>query len=479
MTTKKAALELKEEKAPGAAERLRIRATKPVQLRIGYIGGGGRGWSHALIRDLAGCPWLGGEVRLYDLDYEAARFNASFGNWVQGHPDNRSRWTYRAVRTLGEALKGVDFVFVSIQPGPIEFMKHDLEIPMRYGVFQPVGDTTGPGGLVRALRSARIYRGFAEAIAEHAPSAWVLNFTNPMTVCTRTLYSVFPGVKAYGCCHEVFGTQGLLAELAAGRFGVPKPPRGDIKVNVLGVNHFTWIDRAEWAGRDLLAVVREHVRKPNALRFHTKAELDRKSPSMFVSMHRVAFELMLRFDALAAAGDRHLAEFVPWFLTDRDSCYKWGFRLTPYSYRARRWREAPKLFRRQMAGREPYSIRDSGEEYVAQMSALLGLTELRTNVNLPNRGQMPDLPADAVVETNALFSRNRVEPVCAGRLPAPVNALVMRHVVNQESIVRAALTNDEELAFRAFVSDPLMGRVPIDAAARLFGQMLAATRFTF
>jgi galacturan 1,4-alpha-galacturonidase len=470
---------LKEDKSGPATETLRIEVAQPLEFKIGYIGGGSRGWAHALIKDLARSEWCRGEVRLYDIDHAAAQFNARFGNWVQQHPDNRSTWRYRAVQTLKEALQGVDFVFASIQPGPIEWMRHDVEIPMRYGVYQPVGDTTGPGGIVRGLRSARIYRGFAEAIAEHCPQAWVLNFSNPMAVCTRTLHAVAPGIKAYGCCHEVFWTQFLLGRLMAAKHGGPLPGRADVRVNVLGINHFTWLDRAECRGVDLLELVREYIRQPGVLRFYTEAETLRLCPTVFDCRQRVAYELMRRYDIMPAAGDRHLAEFVPWFLTSEKSCLRWGFRLTPHSFRSQRWKGAPRLFRRQLAGREPYAITGSGEEYMNQIAALAGLTSFRTNVNLPNRGQMEGLPRDAVVETNALFSRNAVEPVQSGALPPEVNALVYPHVVSHEAVVRAALTGDKDLAFRAFAGDPLMHRVPLDDAWAMFNAMLKATRFRF
>jgi alpha-galactosidase/6-phospho-beta-glucosidase family protein len=160
-----------------------------------------------LMKDLALCPWFTGEVRLYDLDYEAAQRNAAYGSLIQHHPDNQSRWRYRAVKTLRATLTDADIVFLSIQPGPIEYMRHDLELPMAYGVYQPVGDSTGPGGIIRGLRTARDYTTFAEAVAQYCPDAWAINFSNPMSVCTQTLYTVFPGVKAYGCCpRRVTGT---------------------------------------------------------------------------------------------------------------------------------------------------------------------------------------------------------------------------------------------------------------------------------
>ena len=471
--------------SPGSA----IEVDEPVPLKIGYIGGGSRGWFPALVKDLARCRWFTGEVRLYDIDHDASAFNAGFGAWVQSHPDNLSTWKYRAVKTLKAALRDVDFVFLSIQPGPIQAMRWDLELPKKCGIFQPVGDTVGPGGVIRGFRSARIYRAFAEAIATHCPDAWVFNFTNPMTVCTRALHKAAPGIKAFGCCHEVFGTQGLLGKLYATKHGGTPPRREEIRVNVMGVNHFTWIDRAECRGVDLMALAREHIARPSVMRTCNPARMKRDlakvaakhgaESAYFISKRRVAFELMRRFGPLAAAGDRHLAEFVPWFLTDETSCLKWGFNLTPYAYRLGRWTSAPKQMRRMLAGKEPFHLGDSGEEYVNQMAALCGLTEFRTNVNLPNRGQVEGLPAEAVVETNAVFSENAVEPVTSGRLPGAVESMVRAHVANQENAVEAVRSNDKDLGFQAFANDALCSSLQLDEAWTLFNRMLKATGFAF
>jgi galacturan 1,4-alpha-galacturonidase len=470
---------IKEQKGTTSQVASRVHVDKPIELKIGYIGGGGRGWSHSLMKDLAKCPWFNGEVRLYDIDYEAAQFNAKFGNWVQTNPKAISKWKYRAVKTMKQALKDVDFVFISIQPGNIELMKHDLEIPMKYGVYQAVGDTTGPGGLMRGLRTTQIYKSFAEAIAQYCPKAWVLNFTNPMSICTRTLHEVFPDIKAFGCCHEVFGAQNLLANLASKKFKVEKPGREEIRVNVLGVNHFTVIDKATWNGVDLLDIMREHIAKPSVMRMYNEKQLLKETTSFFPSKKRVAFEIMKRFDVLGAAGDRHLAEFLPWFLTSEKSCYRWGFRLTPYSYRIKRWKTSPAEFAKQLAGKKPYDINTSGEEFINQMAALLGLTEFRTNVNLPNIGQMGGIKEGAVVETNAHFSKDNVEPIASGRLPNELNSIVAMHAANHEAVVLSALSGDKDMGFRAFINDPLMHRVDLDDAAKMFEKMLKATNFKF
>ena len=130
----------------------------PIALKIAYIGGGSREWARKLMFDLALCPDLTGEVALYDIDMEAAHLNEQLGNWIQEQPGVVSSWHYTAVSTLPEALKDADFVIISIQPGPLEMMAEEIALAEQYGLYFPVGDTTGAPGLIRGLRSAIIYK---------------------------------------------------------------------------------------------------------------------------------------------------------------------------------------------------------------------------------------------------------------------------------------------------------------------------------
>ena len=180
---------------------------KAEDLKIAYIGGGSRGWAWGLMSDLAAADDMSGSVYLYDIDLEAAKRNEVIGNKVKELKDCKSPWDYKAVETIGEALQGADFVVISIIPGTFDEMESDVHAPEKYGIYQSVGDTTGPGGLIRALRVVPMFEEIAGAIKEYCPEAWVINYTNPMTVCVKTLYRTFPEIKAFGCCHEVFGTQ--------------------------------------------------------------------------------------------------------------------------------------------------------------------------------------------------------------------------------------------------------------------------------
>ena len=213
-------------------------AGKVKDIRIAYVGGGSRGWAWGLMSDLVSAADISGKVALYDIDMQAAENNAVIGNKYNTAEGALSHWDYEACDTLEQALTGANFVVISILPGTFAEMAVDVHAPEKYGIYQSVGDTSGPGGIIRALRTVPMFEVIAKAIEKCCPNAFVINYTNPMTVCVRTLYRTFPGIKAFGCCHEVFGTQKLLAN-ALEDLGMEKPNHKDIRVEVTSVNHFT------------------------------------------------------------------------------------------------------------------------------------------------------------------------------------------------------------------------------------------------
>ncbi|MEC2060176.1 alpha-galacturonidase LplD [Bacillus stercoris] len=435
------------------------------QIKIAYIGGGSQGWARSLMSDLAIDERMSGMVALYDLDFEAAQRNEVIGNY-----SGNGRWRYEAVSTLKKALSGADIVIISILPGSLDDMEIDVHLPERCGIYQSVGDTVGPGGIIRGLRAVPIFAEIARAIRDYAPESWVINYTNPMSVCTRALYKVFPGIKAIGCCHEVFGTQKLLAEMVTERLGIEVPRREDIHVNVLGINHFTWITAASYRHIDLLPIFREFSSHYGESGYELEGESWRDS--VFHSAHRVAFDLFETYGAIPAAGDRHLAEFLPGPYLKQPEV--WKFHLTPISFRkqdrALKRQETDRFIQQQrgVAGKA------SGEEGVNIIAALLGLGELVTNVNMPNQGQVSNLPIQAIVETNAFITRNSVKPIFSGALPKGVEMLAARHVSNQEAVAEAGLTKDTGLAFQAFLNDPLV-MIDRNDAEQLFDDMHQST----
>ena len=441
-------------------------------VKIAYIGGGSRGWAWKLMSDLVSADDVFGEVDLYDIDFEAAQHNEIIGNKFNDAKGARSHWTYHARKTIGEALSGADFVIISILPGTFDEMHSDVHTPEKYGIYQSVGDTTGPGGIIRALRTVPMMEEIARAVKEYSPNAWVINYTNPMALCVKALYDTFPGIKAFGCCHEVFAVQDLIAEAVKEVHGFRPEECKAIKTNVVGVNHFTWITDARYRDVDAGAAYAEFAKR------HKDEGIDMKNPeSVFEYRHRVKFDLFLRFGVIGAAGDRHLAEFCDgsWYLADQKQVNDWGFKLTPVSWRKEDLKARLERSRRLRTGEEEVKIENSGEDGVRQIRALLGLSDYVTNVNMPNVGQIPNLPLGLIVETNAAFRDDSITPVMAGNIPEGVYSLVTRAADEQLTVARAARERDLELAFRAFAQDPLV-RVDLPTARALFDEMIENTK---
>ncbi len=347
-------------------------------LKIAYIGGGSRGWAWTFMTDLSMDDSLSGTIRLYDIDEAAAKNNEIIGNKLTNREDTTGKWNYVTATSLEEALTGCDFAVISILPGTFDEMDSDVHLPERLGIYQSVGDTAGPGGMIRALRTIPMFVTIAEAVKKYSPDAWVINYTNPMSLCVKTLYHVFPQIKAFGCCHEVFGTQKVLKGICEETF---------------------------------------------------------------------------------AAGDRHLAEFMPGsdYLKDPETVKSWKFGLTTVAWRKDDLKNRLAKSHRLAGGEEEIELKASGEEGILLIKALCGLEKTVSNVNIPNSFlQVPNLPAEAVVETNALFSRDSIKPVVAGSIPENVLELIEPHVANHQRILEAALTYDHSLVYEAFLNDPLV-----------------------
>lgn len=445
-------------------------------LKIAYIGGGSQGWAWGLMSDLAAATDISGKVALYDIDYEAAKKNEVIGNRYNDLPDCHSKWDYKAVNTLEEALTDANFVVISILPGTFDEMASDVHTPEKYGIYQSVGDTTGPGGILRALRTIPQMEVIAHGIRDYCPKAWVINYTNPMAICVKALYDAFPEIRAFGCCHEVFGGKKLLASAVKDICGFDGITRDDIKINVVGVNHFTWVTEATWHGMDLIPIYKEFCEKYYETGFDGAEEINWDN-SAHATNRRVKFDLFLRYGYFANAGDRHLAEFCPknWYLTNEACAHSFGFGLTSVDWRKQRQKTRYELGLKRASGEENVKINISGEEGVLQMRALLGLTELITNVNMPNRGQIPNMPLGVVVETNAIFRDGMLNPVYSGNVPKEIYGLISRIAEAQLLVAEAGRTRNLQKAFLAFVNDPLVDLAP-DQAKALFDEMVENTK---
>ena len=479
-------------------------------ITITYIGGGSKAWAHKYFADLLTQSKLEGELRLYDIDIPAAQRNKRFfDKLVKTNPDKiKSQWRCEVFEDIDSALAGADFVIISILPYLMKNMYVDVHYPQRYGIWQSVGDSAGAGGYSRALRTIPSYIFFAQKIRENCPNAWVINYTNPMSMCMNTLYREFPEIKAFGCCHEVFGTQNLICRIAGMYLALSEEGRrafmasnlkavkaeleaqgrdfNDFKsfktfsrqtmqTNVQGVNHFTWINKAEHDGLDLMPICAAYARmfEENAIAYLKGVNPIKKR---LRNVHHVKYTLFEKYGALAAAGDRHLAEFVPdLFLADRH-VLQYGFELTPVWGRMLVNRLL--MLVTALAATPLYSpkIKGSGEEGIRQISAICGLGDFVTNVNLPNKGQLSNVVQGTAVETNAAFSLDSVVAIDAGEMPPGAAELVNIHARNQKDFVEAYFNQDKGMLEEVFCRDPQVARIGAEKGKQLFAEMRRKNR---
>jgi alpha-galactosidase len=441
---------------------------KAKDVKIAYIGGGSRGWAWLLMNDLAQVEDMSGEICLYDIDKDAARNNAIIGSKFPGD------WTYKACDDVADALTDANFVIISILPGTFDEMEVDVHAPEKYGIYQSVGDTAGPGGFMRSLRTVPMMREIAQNVRKYCPKAYVINFTNPMSVCIGALYREFPEIRAHGCCHEVFGTKKLFASVLREIEGIEGVTRNEISANVVGVNHFTWITKASYQGRDIFPIYDKFIEKYYESGYSDEG-LGNWLNDFFAFGERVKMDLYKKYGCAAAAGDRHLAEFMDFedYLYD---CKEWAFNLTPVSWRKENLKNRLERAQRLVSGEETYELKDSGEESTLQMRALLGLEDFVTNVNLPNVGQIPNLPIGTIVETNASFSSDSVQPVMAGPIPDSVYPLISRAAKEIEMMLDAAFSLDKAYAKELFTKLNFIKGLKLCEREELFETMFEGTK---
>ncbi len=447
-------------------------------IKIAYIGGGSKNWARVFMNDLALSDGLSGEIALYDIDLPSAYRNQKIGQIINSKPKTRSKFNYEVYENIEDALKGSDFVIISILPGTFNEMYSDVHEPEKYGILQSVGDTVGPGGVLRAMRTVPIYEEFAKKIEKCCPSAWVINLTNPMSICTKTLYDVFPNIKAFGCCHEVFHAQDFLCLVASDILGIARPNRKEIYTDASGINHFTWIKEAYYKEHDLLALIPEFAKKYYEEGYYEGEDRFAFKTNTFAYGNKVKMDLFLKYGELAAAGDRHLVEFVnnKWYLGSKKEVLDWKFQLTTVDQRIEKQKEQIEESIAYANGSKEFELVNSNEEVVDIMKALMGEKILVTNVNYPNIGQVKYLPESSIVETNCVFSSNSIMPIISKDLNPKTVELVARNCIHIDLLYDGIKARDLETIYSAFAMHPLVENLSKDDCKKLFKSMVRNTR---
>ncbi len=390
-------------------------------MQVTIIGGGSYQWAPKLITDLLGTPSLAGmHLMLEDIDPEPLDKMAAIARMADDKLGAGA--TVSTTTDQKKALEGADFVVVTISTGGFTSMAVDLDVPARHGIHQSVGDSVGPGGISRALRNIPVLVGIGHDMEECCPDAWMLNITNPMTTLTRSVCRE-TSIKTVGLCHEV-GNFCMVLAIAFGK------PHTAIHPVVSGINHFPVVTALDIDGVEGFGLLRDMVEELGGLDTLApdpkRPEPDPFSRLDFAVRHLLKLTILDRQGALPAANDRHLAEFLPSVLTPESGWgASWGIDLTPISRRQEHQVEYVAEVDAVLAGKEELQTWDSGELVAPVIDSLLTGTPRELPLNLPNTGQCPDLPADAVVESicvvdgDGIRARHGPRPGTTGRAPAP------------------------------------------------------------
>ncbi len=434
--------------------------------KIVIIGGGSYSWGPTFMRDIFDTPELvGSTIVLQDIVQERVDLVYALGKKMIA--DFKLDFRLEKTLSLDEALQGADFVILSITTGGLEAMRHDLEIPAKYGIKQSVGDTTGPGGLARALRNIPVVAEIGRKVLEICPRALFLNYTNPMTVLTWTL--ALQGVRVVGLCHEWIGVREHLAQLF-------KTKPENITAKIAGVNHLIWVTDLYANGKRVfneLPAITEKV-------LSGEIKVDEADTSVFADHAKVKSTLFQLYGALPAAGDRHIAEFFPHFINEST---EWGkaydLILTSIPDRYALEVEAKDLIESALRGDVPLDgfMQDVSTEAANKIIRALVCGEKYVGImNLPNVGQIANLSYDAVVETYGVIDSLGANAITYGDVPAGVQNVLEHHVRQQEMTVTAALNGDRSLALQVLLNDPLSSRLTIQQASQMLDELLEANK---
>ena len=407
------------------------------QMKIAFVGGGSQTWAPTIIRDIIfkkGMERTDIEFALLDVDAGRAGavkglFDVKFAEWKV------DRAVINATTDSREALTGADFVIIAISTGRLPAMRHDLEIPERYGIYHTVGDTCGPGGWSRSLRNIPVFKAYAQQIKQFCPNAFVLNYTNPMGTLTKVLSEELGEHKVVGLCHGLFECYDVFKAI----FNLDSEK--EIRVRFGGLNHFFWILDINIKGADGYTLLREKPGRRNFAELISEIHKDRVG---FSSDKWLAGELYANYGLLPYVGDRHTCEFFSSYITNKQMMERFKLVRTTIVEREKMYAKAAKSIELRTCGEKAFAKTPSRETAADILKAVAFNEEFIDVVNMTNTGQIENLPAGAVVETMGCVDGSGFAPLTTGALPESIKALCLPHAEVQIRTARAGLSGDLE-----------------------------------
>lgn len=424
--------------------------------KITFLGAGSAVFARQLITDILHIEGLNeGIIALVDIDPERLELAHKIAELLVAR--SGKRWSVQSSAQRREVLGGSDFLINTIEVAGLANVRHDFDIPMKYGINQCIGDTIGPGGIFKALRTGPAWLDILRDAEELCPQAWVLNYTNPMSILTNVALTDTK-MRTVGLCHSVQGTSRQIA-------GYLDVPYEELEWNCAGLNHNAWFTVLRHNGEDMYPRLRERARIE---------EIYEKDP--------VRFEMMLHFGAFVTESSGHFSEYVPYFrkrpeLIER-YCrpgYKGGTGF--YADNWPTWRaNNDKSIQEMLDGTKeaPYKRSSEYGSFIIEATVKHEPTVIYGNVR--NTGLIDNLP-DGCVEVACLVDRNGVQPVHFGPLPEQLAALNRSHMAVHTLMSEALITKNKEAARYALMLDPLSAAVCSPAEiSNMFDEMWEAEK---
>jgi alpha-galactosidase/6-phospho-beta-glucosidase family protein len=431
-------------------------------IKIVLVGGGSYSWGPNVLSNVLGNEYLNGSrVVLHDI--HAERLDLNYRLALKYKELTGSDITFEQTTDQAEAFEGADYVVVTISTGRLKTMRVDVEIPEKYGIFQPVGDTVGPGGLSRALRNVPVFLDMAHAMEQRCPNAWMLNVSNPLSALSRVVNRE-TGIRAIGVCHGVRNVIERYARTFDARYE-------DCAFVNTGIDHCAWLTHLFVGGRS----AEELLVEMGIDDWLAKSPAEAKEDETLGGLYELRCGLLMwrHVGCLPAISDRHIVEFLPNFIVGMDNVEKFGVVRTTIADRESNYARAQSRTERMLAGDEELKLTGGSDNVAGWIAALDGGPVIEDNLNAPNTGQIPQLPADAIVETRGILDKTGVRPIVSP-MPEQIEAIIRPHVLREELTVEAALEGDFDKALAVLAGDPLLPS--IDVARPMLEEMLAANK---
>jgi len=425
--------------------------------KIAIIGAGSTVFTTELVTDILLTPGFEkGTFALVDINSKRLDLAHRITEWLIERAG--SGWTVEASTDRTEVLADCDYVINTIEVAGLANVRHDFDIPLKYGVDQCIGDTIGPGGIFKALRTIPDWLDILRDVEQLAPCSMVMNYTNPMSIVTLTglIASDLPVV---GLCHSVQHTAQQLSEYL-------EVPFEELDFAAAGVNHLAWLTELTRKGEDLYPALFERA---------GAKEVYEKDP--------VRFEMMFHLGYFVTESSGHSSEYVPYFRKRPELVDKFcrsGY-LGETGFYANNWpdwrREGDEMLERILAGEEKFEL-ERGPEFASYiMEAIAHNKPWKIYGNVLNTGLIDNLPQNGVVEVACMVDRSGIQPTHFGYLPTQVAALCQQHMAVHELMAIALLEENREAAFHALALDPLTAAVcSLEEIRQMFDEMVEAEK---